>query len=331
MSESQIVFIEGASLPAIEKIQKEAQSRKYEIDIEFWDVDCLSEVEGYWPCKVLGNDSGVEFFIGKLEKEDIESFEIEEELVKGKTHYVEMAFRDEDEYRVAAVLSSIFCKLCNGIAFDENYHLRITPKNAVRWAKKILNKGFNAGNKGGTKDLWINVVGSSAVLENDLSQLVGKELTNITFTGVWAGGISLLFQGGYSFYSNSWRMVSRGNRVFDVSKYRKARKEEMKYWESIDLFNPGESEKEILGQYEAANDAAIKEDEKTTEEAKKELAYWPDTVTISSVNWNNNDKISIRFNEIDGGFDLLVIGELTDISFRTPNKREFHLKAKNGV
>jgi len=326
MSESQIIFIEGDLIPSIEMVIKEESKRDYGVKFESWECSSTQEVAGYWPCKLNNDcDSGFEFSLEVLEESDIDDFEVDKNILKNKTHYVELTYRDQYEYKCAIALSAIFCKHCNGITFNENNELKIISKNSVKWAKKILKSNIATIKQYET----IHIYGRNSKFERELNEIIGKEIKEVIFLGVYAGGICITFESGCSLFSSAWKYIGL-NKLIDATKYRKIYENEMEYKHKINLFSRSSEltieEETNLNEYEKNIELAFESDEKEINKFKKEILNWPDKLTISDIKWDTKDKIAIFLNEVEESMiELIVIGELQEIKFKTSGEYEYHI------
>jgi len=138
MSDSMLVFIEGSKLPRIKELRNEVKSMG--LDLETWDKDLIS-IEGFWPGKIKNEEAGFEFFIGKLEPEDLEDWELDEQDLSGRDYVIELAFRSELDVEATVIFIVALCKLSDASSFNEDGELKVNAENCIQWAKEEM--GYN--------------------------------------------------------------------------------------------------------------------------------------------------------------------------------------------
>lgn len=76
--------------------------------------------------------------LGEVDDEDLESWGIEKEQLEGRSHMVELAFRSELEVTASALCAAYFCKICDGITFDDDDELTVNSSNCDEWLNNYI-------------------------------------------------------------------------------------------------------------------------------------------------------------------------------------------------
>lgn len=136
VSETIVVFVKSEKLPTIEVLREGLSAS--DLVLEEWKGDSLEAIEGFWPALYHGKETGFEFFLGEIEDEDLESWDVEKKLLKGRDYVLMLDFRTEEELAASVLCAAYFCKNFEGITFDDDEELTVSADNCEAWLESYL-------------------------------------------------------------------------------------------------------------------------------------------------------------------------------------------------
>ncbi len=137
MSVDITVFIHKDKLPTLKSLKHAINEldNKLSIDEEF----SINDHEGFVPCSYNGEECGFEYWIEEVDDELLDEWEIRKEEISGRNMYLTFATRSGFTDLISSALtSSVFCKLSDGLSFDDDEELTINSSNCIEYGQNIV-------------------------------------------------------------------------------------------------------------------------------------------------------------------------------------------------
>jgi hypothetical protein len=135
MADSMIMFVDSSKLPKVDELRNEVKLMG--LDLEDWDEN-LIDIEGFWSGRIRDEETGFEFFIDKLDVEDLEDWDIDEKDLGGRNYVIELSIYSELDVEAAVSCTVALCKLSDAIAFNEDDELKVNANSCIQWAKEEM-------------------------------------------------------------------------------------------------------------------------------------------------------------------------------------------------
>ncbi|MFP3976790.1 hypothetical protein [Marinobacter sp. KMM 10035] len=137
MSDALQVFLKSDLVPGLNNAVLRLQEKGLELE-EWEKASSLTDVDGFWPGKLNGEDAGFEFSIEEVDDDDLEAWDVERSQLEGRDLMMELCYYTEMDLAAAVLFISFICESCNGITFDENDELTVTAANSKQWREALL-------------------------------------------------------------------------------------------------------------------------------------------------------------------------------------------------
>jgi hypothetical protein len=138
MSDSILVFVRCEKLPSVNQLRLTLSALG--LELKTWEKEKLEEIEGFWPGSYKGEEAGFEFYVGQVEDEDLENWDVDRQELEECDYVVELCFYTEMDVLAATLCASALCKACDGLTFDNDEELSINSSNCEVWANRVISE-----------------------------------------------------------------------------------------------------------------------------------------------------------------------------------------------
>lgn len=144
MSDALQIFLKGGFTPNLNDVTLHLQEKG--LELETWEkASSLNDIDGFWPGKFKGEEVGFEFYIGEVDDDDLDAWDVQRSQLDGRDVMMELCYYTEKDLIAAIWFISFICESCDGITFDDNDELTVTAANSKQWREELLGQILKQG------------------------------------------------------------------------------------------------------------------------------------------------------------------------------------------
>jgi len=215
MSVDITVFIHKDKLPTLQSLKNAINELDNKLKIE--EDFSITEHEGFVPCSYNGDECGFEYWIEEVDDELLEEWEINKEEICGRNRCLTFSTRSGfTDLISSALVSTAFCKISDGLAFDDNEELTINSSNCIEYGQSIVTDAKKMIEEDKIRDELINALDSDEKKQNffqsSLKKLINSDIHDVRAV-LGFPHLALVLEDNIVISSKNWEYIEDGTTI----------------------------------------------------------------------------------------------------------------------
>lgn len=182
MSVDITVFVHKEKLPTLETLKNAINELDNQLNID--EEFSINDHEGFVPCSYNGEECGFEYWIEEVDDELLDEWEITKEEISDRNMYLTFATRSGfTDLISSALISSAFCKISDGLSFDDDEELTINSSNCIEYGQNIVADAKRMIEEDKIRDELISSLNSDEKKQNffqsSLKKLIDSDIKDV--------------------------------------------------------------------------------------------------------------------------------------------------------